>query len=83
MIGEHGPLVQQVRHALRPGPLKEGDRLPRAKEVAKRVAVNPNAALKEYRELEHDGLVAARPGAGTFVTRALGRSGKSAPRQAR
>ena len=27
--------------------------------------------LKAYRELEHDGLVAARPGVGTFVTRTL------------
>jgi GntR family transcriptional regulator len=27
--------------------------------------------LKAYRELERDGLVAARPGVGTFVTRSL------------
>jgi GntR family transcriptional regulator len=27
--------------------------------------------LKAYRELEHDGLVSARPGIGTFVTRTL------------
>ena len=27
--------------------------------------------LKAYRELEHEGLVAARPGVGTFVTRTL------------
>lgn len=35
------------------------------------MAVNPNTVLKAYRELEHDGLVAARPGVGTFVTRTL------------
>ncbi|MEU6886909.1 GntR family transcriptional regulator [Streptomyces viridosporus] len=64
-------LVQQVRHALRLGLLKEGDRLPTVKDVAKQMAVNPNTVLKAYRELEHDGLVAARPGVGTFVTRTL------------
>ncbi len=36
-----------------------------------RLAINPNTVLKAYRELEHDGLVAARPGIGTFVTRTL------------
>ncbi|MFE9921082.1 GntR family transcriptional regulator [Streptomyces sp. NPDC005774] len=64
-------LVQQVRHALRLGLLKEGDRLPTVKDVAKQMAINPNTVLKAYRELEHDGLVAARPGVGTFVTRTL------------
>jgi GntR family transcriptional regulator len=64
-------LVQQVRHALRLGLLKEGDRLPTVKDVAKQMAVNPNTVLKAYRELEHDGLAAARPGVGTFVTRTL------------
>jgi GntR family transcriptional regulator len=36
------------------------------------VAINPNTVLKAYRELEYEGLVAARPGVGTFVTRTLG-----------
>ena len=36
------------------------------------LAINPNTVLKAYRELERDGLVAARPGVGTFVTRTLG-----------
>ncbi|MER5207576.1 GntR family transcriptional regulator [Streptomyces sp. NPDC002825] len=70
-LSPYQQLVQQVRHALRLGLLKEGDRLPTVKEVAKQTAVNPNTVLKAYRELEHDGLVAARPGVGTFVTRTL------------
>ncbi|MCX4987095.1 GntR family transcriptional regulator [Streptomyces sp. NBC_00572] len=70
-LSPYQQLVQQVRHALRLGVLKEGDRLPTVKEVAKQMAVNPNTVLKAYRELEHDGLVAARPGVGTFVTRTL------------
>jgi GntR family transcriptional regulator len=64
-------LVQQVRHALRLGLLREGDQLPTVKEVVAGLAINPNTVLKAYRELERDGLVAARPGVGTFVTRTL------------
>jgi GntR family transcriptional regulator len=70
-LSPYQQLVQQVRHALRLGLLTEGDRLPTVKEVAKQMAINPNTVLKAYRELEHDGLVAARPGVGTFVTRTL------------
>jgi len=51
--------------------LREGDQLPTVKEVVARLAINPNTVLKAYRELEHDGLVAARPGIGTFVTKTL------------
>ncbi|MCA2225902.1 GntR family transcriptional regulator [Nonomuraea aurantiaca] len=64
-------LVQQVRHALRLGLLQEGDQLPTVKEVVARLAINPNTVLKAYRELEHEGLAAARPGVGTFVTKTL------------
>ena len=70
-LSPYQQLVQQVRHALRLGLLEEADRLPTVKDVAKQLAINPNTVLKAYRELEHDGLVAARPGVGTFVTRTL------------
>ncbi len=64
-------VVQQVRQALRLGLLREGDQLPTVKDVVARLAINPNTVLKAYRELERDGLVAARPGVGTFITRSL------------
>jgi len=63
--------VQQVRRALRLGLLHEGDQLPTVKDVVARLAINPNTVLKAYRELEHEGLVGARPGVGTFVTATL------------
>ena len=65
-------IVHQVRHALRLGLLRQGDQLPTVKDVVARLAINPNTVLKAYRELEHAGLVAARPGIGTFVTASLG-----------
>jgi GntR family transcriptional regulator len=64
-------LVQQVQRALRLGLLSVGDQLPTVKEVVAKLAINPNTVLKAYRELEHLGLVAPRPGLGTFVTRTL------------
>jgi GntR family transcriptional regulator len=64
-------VVQQVRQAMRLGLLREGDQLPTVKDVVASLAINPNTVLKAYRELERDGLVAARPGVGTFVTRTL------------
>ncbi len=64
-------LIHQVRQALRLGLLTEGDQLPTVKDVVARLAINPNTVLKAYRELEYEGLVAARAGVGTFVTRTL------------
>jgi DNA-binding transcriptional regulator YhcF (GntR family) len=71
-LSPYQQLVQQVRHALRLGLLAEGDQLPKVKDVVANLAINPNTVLKAYRELEHDGLVAARPGVGTFVKATLG-----------
>ncbi len=60
-------LVRQVEHALRLGFLTPGDRLPTVKEVVGALAINPNTVLKAYRELEHKGLAAGRPGQGTYI----------------
>jgi GntR family transcriptional regulator len=67
-------IVGQVRQALLLGLLVEGDKLPTVKEVVATLAINPNTVSKAYRELEHLGLAAARPGVGTFVTRSLGQA---------
>ena len=64
-------LIHQVRRALRLGLLREGDQLPTVKDVAAGLAINPNTVLKAYRQLEYEGLAAARPGVGTFVTATL------------
>src|SRR5487761_660752 len=64
-------LVQQVRQALQLGILEPGDQLPTAQQVVAKLAINPNTVLKAYRDLEREGLVRARPGMGTFVTRSL------------
>lgn len=70
-VAPYMQLVQQVRRAMRLGLLVEGDQLPTVKDVVAKVTINPNTVLKAYRELEYEGLVAPRPGVGTFVTRTL------------
>ncbi len=70
-VSPYQQIVQQVKNALRLGLLREGDQLPTVKDVVGQLAINPNTVLKAYRELEHEGLVAARPGRGTFVTKTL------------
>jgi GntR family transcriptional regulator len=64
-------LVQQVEQAIRLGHLRRGDQLPTVKEAVGALAINPNTVLKAYRELEHRGLAAGRPGQGTFVAGTL------------
>lgn len=82
-IAPYQQIVHQVRQALRLGLLREGDQLPTVKEVVAQVAINPNTVLKAYRELEHEGLAAGRPGRGTFITRTLADASLAAHRALR
>ena len=70
-VAPYQQIVHQVRQALRLGLLEAGDQLPTVREVVGTLAINPNTVLKAYKELENLGLVAARPGIGTFVTKTL------------
>ncbi len=64
-------LVHQVKQGLLLGYLRAGDQLPTVKDAVAVLAINPNTVVKAYRQLEHDGLVGARPGQGTFITGAV------------
>jgi GntR family transcriptional regulator len=63
--------VQQVKEALRLGTIDVGDQLPTVREVVADLAINPNTVAKAYRDLEHEGLVVAYQGRGTFVASTL------------
>jgi GntR family transcriptional regulator len=65
--GSGVPTYLQLVQALQLGYLGRGDQLPRVKDVVGSLAINPNTVLKAYRELEHRGIAAGRPGQGTFV----------------
>lgn len=70
-VATYTQLVLQVKQALRVGLLRPGDQLPRVREVAQALAINPNTVHKAYRELELEGLAEGRPGVGTFVVETL------------
>jgi GntR family transcriptional regulator len=71
-VNTYVQLVQQVKQALRVGLLVPGDQLPKVRDVAQNLAINPNTVLKAYRELVLEGLAEGRPGVGTFVMGTLG-----------
>lgn len=60
-------LMQQIRHAVESGALKEGDLLPGIRTLAEELVISPNTIVKAYSELEHEGFLDLRPGSGAFV----------------
>ncbi|MFG2040087.1 GntR family transcriptional regulator [Dactylosporangium sp. NPDC048998] len=60
-------LVHQVEQGLRLGVLRDGDQLPRIKDVVAALAINPNTVQKAYRELTARGIVTTQQGVGSFV----------------
>jgi GntR family transcriptional regulator len=60
-------LMEQVKHAIETGALRAGEQLPGIRPLAEELVINPNTVAKAYRELEHEGVVELRQGAGAFV----------------
>jgi GntR family transcriptional regulator len=60
-------LMEQVKHAVETGALRGGDQLPGIRPLAEELVINPNTVAKAYRELEHEGVIELRHGAGAFV----------------
>ncbi len=63
-------LMEQVKHAIETGALTPGDQLPGIRPLAEQLVINPNTVAKAYRELEHEGVIELRQGAGAFVSAA-------------
>ncbi|MBI2407414.1 MAG: GntR family transcriptional regulator [Gemmatimonadetes bacterium] len=64
----YAQIAARVRVAVGAGELKADDALPSVRSLATRLRVNPATVVQAYRELEAEGLVQMRQGAGTFVT---------------
>ncbi len=61
-------LMEQVKHSIETGALRPGEQLPGIRPLAEELVINPNTVAKAYRELEHDGVIELRHGAGAFVS---------------
>ena len=63
----YAQIAMRVRVAIASGELPKGAALPSVRTLASQLRVNPATVVQAYRELESEGLVATRHGAGTFV----------------
>lgn len=65
------PLYEQIasrlRVAIASGELSTGTGLPSVRQLAAQLRINPATVVQAYRELEAEGFVKTRHGAGTFV----------------
>ena len=61
-------LMEQVKHAIESGALRPGEQLPGIRPLAEELVINVNTVAKAYRELEHEGVIEIRHGAGAFVS---------------
>jgi len=73
-------LMEQVKHAVETGALRAGEQLPGIRPLAEELVINPNTVAKAYRELEHEGVIELRHGAGAFVSAGAARTRKLADR---
>lgn len=64
-------LVEQVKHAIETGALRPGDQLPGLRPLAEELVINVNTVAKAYRELEREGVIELRHGAGAFVAETM------------
>jgi GntR family transcriptional repressor for pyruvate dehydrogenase complex len=60
-------IIRQVKQMIAEGRLKSGDQLPPERELAEKFLVSRTSVREALRALESIGLVAIRPGEGTFV----------------
>lgn len=60
-------LVSQIKYLVSSGRLTPGEQLPPVRKLAEQLVVNPNTVARAYRELESEGVVTCRRGAGVFV----------------
>ncbi len=61
-------IANQVKHLCASGKLKSGDELPPVRTLGEQLLVNPNTVARAYRELEREGVLLTRRGAGTYVS---------------
>ena len=65
------PIYEQVKDGIRKlaytGVLGADDKLPSVRELASKLAINPNTISRAYKELEQEGFIYTVTGRGTFI----------------
>lgn len=60
-------LMEQIRHSIESCLLAPGDQLPAIRTLAQELVISPNTVIKAYTELDREGVIELRHGAGAFV----------------
>ena len=60
-------IVDHIKREVALRRLKIGEKLPTVRELASELVINPNTIGKAYRQLEQEGIITTRPGAGAFI----------------
>ncbi len=60
-------IVNQVKYLIASGRLRPGEELPAIRTLAEQLTITPNTVVKAYGELEQEGVLIKRRGAGTYV----------------
>jgi len=60
-------LIEQVKHAIETGAIQAGDQLPSVRKMAEDLVINPNTVARAYRDLEYEGVIELKHGAGAFI----------------
>ncbi|HZH42151.1 MAG TPA: GntR family transcriptional regulator [Gemmatimonadales bacterium] len=63
----YAQIAGRIRVAVAAGELRPGEPLPSVRQLASKLRVNPATVVQAYRDLETEGFVEMRQGAGTFV----------------
>ena len=80
----YAQIAARIRVAIAAGELRTAAPLPSVRDLAARLRVNPATIAQAYRELEAEGFVEIRHGAGTYVRElAPGRRTRERARQAK
>jgi GntR family transcriptional regulator len=61
-------LMDQLKGLIIAEVLKENERLPSVRALAKELTINPNTIQKAFRQLEMEGFIYTLPGKGSFVS---------------
>ena len=60
-------IMDQIKRDIALGRLIKDEKLPTVRQLAGQLAINPNTIAKAYRQLEQEGIIVTKPGAGAFV----------------
>jgi GntR family transcriptional regulator len=60
-------IIDQVKRDIALGRLVKDEQLPTVRQLAGQLAINPNTIFKAYQQLEKEGIIVTKPGAGAFV----------------